>query len=193
LLLPALSILLMLGACGGGGEKTTATQTTSGTQTPAGEATQTATATAPASGGEIDACALVTKVEAEAVVGEPLGDPAVTNTDTLSGCLYMTSDFKSVNVDVVTFKNEDDADSAFQLAIDINNYPEVKGIGDHAFDTRPTGDITVFKGKYQLSIDVNVEGNSGQGGDVEGNDVEWSGADFEAAKQLAAKAVDRLP
>jgi len=84
-----------------------------------------------------------------------------------------------VNVDVLTYDNADDAESIFQLAIDINDYPEVDGIGDRAYDSRPIGDITVLKGKYELSVDV--------------ANVSTSDADFEVAKDLAKKAVDRLP
>jgi len=194
-LLLVLSGLLLLAACGGDDEETTATpsgtqapaatQTPAGTpavgetQTPTGEATQTPEATPEPSAGEIDPCALVTKSEAEAIVGESLGDPLVTKTEMLASCLYSTSDLKSVNVDVLTYDSEDDAESGFLLAIDINNYPEVEGIGDRAYDSRPIGDITVLKGKYELSIDV--------------ANVSTSEDEFGVAKDLAAKAVDRLP
>ena len=53
----------------------------------------------------------------------------------------------------------------------------MEGIGDRAYDSRPIGDITVLKGKYELSIDVSASGQD----------------EFEVAKELAAKAVDRLP
>ena len=201
LFLLAISSLLLLAACGGGDNKEAtgtpsgtrapaATQTTTGTQAPAGTpsagatqtpaaaATQAATPAPQASGGEIDPCALVTKAEAEAIVGESLGDPVVTNTQMLTSCIYSTPNFDSVGVDVLTYNNEDDAKSGFQLAIDINNYPKIDGIGDGAYDSRPIGDITVRKGKYELSVDVNTD------------DAE---ADFQTAKDLAAKAVDRLP
>ena len=202
LFLLALSGLLLLAACGGDDDEET-TATPSGTQaavatqtpsgTPAAEATETAESTPEPSAGEIDPCALVTKEEAEAIVGESLGDPLVTITELLASCLYSTSDLKSVGVDVLTYGSADDAESGFQLALDINDYPEVEGIGDRAYDSRPIGDITVLKGKYEVSVDVNVEGDEGQGADVEGDDVEWTGIDFEAARELAAKAVDRLP
>jgi hypothetical protein len=187
----ALSGLILLAACGGDDESTAtpggtrtpaATAAATGTRTAAAtsspRATQAATATAQASTGEIDPCALVTKAEAEAIVGESLDEPVVTITQMLAGCLYSTSDLESVNVDVLTYDSEDDAESGFQLAIDISNYPEVEGIGDRAYDSRPIGDIRVLKGKYELSVDVNVEGGD---------------ADFETAKEVAAKAVDRLP
>ena len=186
----ALSGLILLAACGGDDESTAtpggtrpaaATAAAPGTRTAAAtaspRATQAATATAQASTGEIDPCALVTKAEAEAIVGESLGEPAVTITKMLAGCLYSTPDFDSVNVDVLTYDSEDDAKSLFQLAIDINDYPEIEGIGDRAYDSRPIGDITVLKGKYELSVGVSTGGED----------------DFEVAKGLAAKAVDRLP
>jgi len=189
----ALSGLLLLAACGGGENKEAtgtpsgtrapaATQTTTGTQSPAETtspaAEETATAAPQASGGEIDPCALVTKAEAEAIVGESLGDPVVTITELLVSCLYSTPDFDSVNVDVLIYDDEDQAEGGFELALDINDYPEIEGIGDRAYDSRPIGDITVLKGKYELSVDVSVEGGE---------------ADFETAKDVAAKAADRLP
>ena len=187
----ALSGLILVVACGGddgestatpGGTRTpAATAAATGTRAPAAtaslRATQAATATPQASTGEIDPCALVTKEEAEAIIGESLDEPLVTITELLASCLYSTPDFDSVNVDVLTYDSEDDAKSLFQLAIDINDYPEVEGIGDQAYDSRPIGDITALKGKYELSVDISVEGGD---------------ADFETAKDVAAKAVDRL-
>ena len=193
LLLLALAGLLLLAACGGDDEE--ATGTPGGTQAPAvtptaagttvgatetavAEATQTATTAPQASGGDIDPCALVTKDEAEAIIGESLGDPLVTITELLVSCLYSTPDFDSVNVDVLIYDDEDQAEGGFELALDINDYPEIEGIGERAYDSRPIGDITVLNGKYELSVDVSV-------GDGE--------ADFETAKDVAAKAVGRLP
>jgi hypothetical protein len=199
----ALSGLILLAACGGDEESTAtpggtrtpaatatatgtltaaATAAATGTRAPATQAspraTQAATATPQASTGEIDPCALVTKAEAEAIVGESLDEPLETITELLVSCLYSTPDFDSVNVDVLIYDSEDNAESGFQLALDINDYPEVDGIGDRAYDSRPIGEITVLKGKYELSVDVSVEGGD---------------ADFETAKDVAAKAVDRLP
>jgi len=195
LLLLALAGLLLLAACGGdddeestatpsGTQAAVATQTPSGTpaaeetESPAAEATETAESTPEPSAGELDPCALVTKEEAEAIVGESLDDPLVTITELLASCLYSTPDFESVNVDVLIYDSEDNAEGGFELALDINDYPEIEGIGDRAYDSRPIGDITVLKGKYELSVDVSV-------GDGE--------VDFETAKDVAAKAVDRLP
>ena len=193
LFLLALSGLLLMAACGGdddeeatgtpsGTRTAAATQTAAGTQAPAETASpaaeETATAAPQASGGEIDPCALVTKEEAEAIIGESLDEPVVTITELLVGCLYSTPDFETVNVDVLIYDDEDQAESGFELALDINDYPEVEGIGERAYDSRPIGDITVLKGKYELSVDVSVDDGE---------------ADFETAKDVAAKAVDRLP
>ena len=173
----ALSGLVLLAACGGDDEE--GGPSTEETRTPAATASAGETqATAEPAAGELDPCALVTKAEAEAIVGESLGDPVVTITELLVSCLYSTPDFDSVNVDVLIYDNKDDAESGFQLALDINDYPEIEGIGDRAYDSRPIGDITVLKGKYELSVDVSVEGGE---------------ADFETAKDVAAKAADRLP
>jgi hypothetical protein len=182
----ALSGLFLLAACGGGDEEES-TASPSGTKTPAATqapvgtsaagATQTATSAAQASGGEIDPCSLVTKAEAEAIVGESVGEPVVMDTELLVSCLYSTPDLEGVSVDVLAYNDEEQAKSGFELALDINDYPEVEGIGDRAYDSRPIGDITVLKGKYELSIDVSASGQD----------------EFEVAKELAAKAVDRLP
>jgi hypothetical protein len=191
LFLLALSGLLLMAACGGDDDEE-ATGTPSGTRTPAAttagtqapaetaspQAEETATAAPQTSGGEIDPCDLVTKEEAEAIIGESLDEPTVTITELLVGCLYSTPDFETVNVDVLIYDDEDQAESGFELALDINDYPEVEGIGERAYDSRPIGDITVLKGKYELSVDVSVDDGE---------------ADFETAKDVAAKAVDRLP
>ena len=131
----ALSGLFLLAACGGDdGESTAtpsgtrapaATQTTTGTQSPAETtspaAEETATAAPQASGGEIDPCSLVTKAEAEAIVGESVGEPVVMNSELLVSCLYSTPDLEGVSVDVLTYDDEEQAKSGFELALDIND------------------------------------------------------------------------
>jgi len=128
--------------------------------------------------GGLDACELVTREEAEAVLGAPVGEPTREDVPPISACSYDTADFDSVSVAVVTFEDADQAEEVLQMAIDINDYPEISGLGDGAYDSRPIYDVTVRKGRYELSLDVSLEGGD---------------ADFEAAKGLAATAVDRLP
>ena len=126
----------------------------------------------------LDACALVTREEAEAVLGASVGEPAREDTPPIAACTYETPDFDSVSVSVLTYDDSDQAEEGFQMAIDINDFPEVPGIGDRAYDARPAFGLTVLKGRYELEVDVSLEGDE---------------AEFEAAKDLAATAVERLP
>lgn len=183
----ALSILLFgLAACGGddGSEKPAATQTSAAearaTEEPGAvaepEATETVGREEVSSG--VDPCDLVTKADAETALGAPAGEPKMENTPPVSACSYETADFNSVEVLLTTFENADQAEDAFQMAIDINDYPEVSGLGDRAYDSRPIFDVTVLKGRYEVDVTVNLEGDE---------------TDFETAKELAATAVERLP
>jgi len=126
----------------------------------------------------LDACALVTREEAEAVLGASVGEPAREDTPPIAACTYETPDFDSVSVSVLTYDDSAQAEEGFQIAIDINDFPEVPGIGDRAYDARPAFGLTVLKGRYELEVDVSLEGDE---------------AEFEAAKDLAATAVERLP
>jgi hypothetical protein len=180
-------LLLGLAACGGddGSEEPGAA-----TQAPPAEAGATdepeavaePQATEEPEGEEassgVDACELVTREEAEAVLGVSVGEPTREDVPPIGACSYETADFDSVSIAVVTFEDADQAEEVLQMAIDINDYPEISGLGDGAYDSRPIYDVTVRKGRYELSIDVSLEGGE---------------ADFETAKELAATAVERLP
>jgi hypothetical protein len=187
----ALSVLLVgLAACGGddeaeepstvappGATQELATEGPEATGQPqATEETEEAEEEGAAAG--FDACELVTTEEAEAVLGASAGEPTREDVPPISACSYETADFDSVSVAVVTFEDADEAEEVLQMAIDINDYPEISGLGDGAYDARPIYDVTVRKGRHELSIDVSVEGDE---------------ADFVAAKELAASAVERLP
>jgi len=184
----ALSMLLFgLAACGGDDESE---EPAEATQAPAAEGVATEEpdtvaepqATDVPEGEEasssIDACALVIKEEAEAALGASVSEPTREDTPPIAACSYETADFDSVSVSVLTYDDSDQAEEGFQMAIDINDYPEVPGIGDRAYDARPGFGLTVLKGRYELEVDVSLEGGE---------------ADFEAAKELAATAVERLP
>ena len=184
----ALSVLLFgLAACGGDDESE---EPPAATERPAAEGVATEepeTVAEPQATGEsegeeasssIDACALVTKEEAEAVLGASVGDAQREDTPPVTACTYETADFDSVSVSVLTYEDSDQAEEGFQMAIDINDFPEVPGIGDRAYDARPAFGLTVLKGRYELEVDVSLEGDE---------------AEFVAAKDLAATAVERLP
>lgn len=183
-----LSMLLFgLAACGGDDESEEPAATTQATPAEAGptdepEVVAEPEATEVQEGDEssagVDACALVTKEEAEAVLGASVGEPTQEDVPPISACSYETPDFDTVSVSVLTYDDADQAEEGFQMAIDINDYPEVSGLGDRAYDSRPIFDVTVQKGRYEVDVDVSLEGDE---------------ADFETAKELAATAVDRLP
>ena len=183
----ALSVVFVgLAACGGDDSEEVSTvappQATQEVVTEEPEATEGPQATEASEGEEavsgVDACELVTRDEAEAVLGASVGEPTREDTPPISACSYETADFDSVSVSVLTYDDSDQAEEGFQIAIDINDYPEVSGIGERAYDARPISGVTVLKGRYELDVDVNLEGSE---------------ADFEAAKELAATAVERLP
>jgi len=180
-------LLLGLAACGGddGSEEPSAATVRPAAEGVATEEPDTVAepqATEEAEGEEassgIDACSLVTKEEAEAVLGGSVGEPTREDTPPVAACTYETADFDSVSVSVLTYDDSDQAEDGFQMAIDINDYPEVPGLGDRAYDARPGFGLTVLMGRYELEVDVSLEG-----GDT----------DFETAKDLAAQAVERLP
>ena len=66
----------------------------------------------------------------------------------------------------------------YEMALEINDYPEIDGLGERAYDSRPIGGVNVLQGRYELSVDVSAE---------------RSDADFDMAAGLAERAVDRLP
>ena len=88
LALLALGVLLLLAACGGGGEEKTGATATA-------EPKETAT-------GKIDPCALITKAEAEAVLGEAVSEP---KEETIGGviesCTYYTVAVSTKYVSIV--------------------------------------------------------------------------------------------
>ncbi|MDO8614846.1 MAG: hypothetical protein Q7T33_03795 [Dehalococcoidia bacterium] len=182
-----LVMLALAAACGGddeeaetGGDGPEPTTTREAGPTGA-ERTAAATAEPPGNGGSaaaIDACALITREEVEAAVGKSVGDGESQNTPPVFGCTYRSADFDLVHVAVVVWDSAEQAGDVFQLAIDNNDYPEIEGIGDRAYDARPLFGITVLNGKYEVSVDV-----------ISGGDED----EFELAKDLVKKAVDRLP
>ncbi|MGH8168756.1 MAG: DUF3558 family protein, partial [Woeseiaceae bacterium] len=124
----------------------------------------------------IDACALITQDEADAVLGAPTGEPVRGDTPPVNSCAYQTEDFDGVSVTVVTHEDKAEAERAYLTAIDINDYPEIGSLGDRAYNAQPIGDVTVLVGRYELSVDVSGPEN-----------------DLEAAQDLAETAIGRMP
>jgi hypothetical protein len=124
----------------------------------------------------IDACALITRDEATAVLGTATREPIRGDTPPVSSCAYRTEDFDVVSVSVITYADSAEAENVHQLAIDINSYPEIAGLGDRAYNAQPIGDVTVLVGRYQLGVDVSGPEN-----------------ELEIARELAETAIGRLP
>ena len=126
----------------------------------------------------IDVCALVTKDEAEAALGAPVGDGEAQGFPPIYNCRYQTEDFDILDVTVVVYDDDETAEAAYEMVLDVNDYPEIGGLGERAYDSRPIGGVNVLQGRYELSVDVSA-GESDE--------------DFDSATGLAERAVDRLP
>jgi hypothetical protein len=184
----ALSMLLFgLAACGGdsGSEKpavVASPQATGAPSTAEPEATAESGPTEEPQDGEtatgVNPCDLVTKGEAETALGASVGEPKVEDTPPVSACTYETANFETVQVVLTTFEDAGQAQDAFQSAIDINGYEEISGIGDRAYNAQPIFDISVLKGKYDVSIDLALPDDQDE---------------MAVAEDLARTAVDRLP
>ncbi|MGE5223915.1 MAG: hypothetical protein ACM3PY_15865 [Omnitrophica WOR_2 bacterium] len=147
------------------------------TRAPANPPEVTPTVKEPAA-SNINVCSLITKEEAEAALGSPVGDPVEQSYPPLYGCDYKTTNMNKVGISLVVYEDVQEAEAAFQMEIDLNHYEEVSGIGDRAL--RPEIlNISVLKGKYELSIVV-----------VNDSDDETR---YEKAKELAEIALGRLP
>lgn len=134
---------------------------------------------APSTGSAIDACELVTKEEVEAVLGSPVGEPVEEVVPPIYGCSYKTEELDGVSLVLVEYDDASQAEASFQMAIDINNYAEVSGIGERAYLAYPIFDINVLVGRYELSVDV--------------FDSSEKEEQYEKARDLAEKALGRLP
>lgn len=144
-------------------------------QAPAPRSAQAAAA-APAAAVQVDACQLLTKQEIEAALGKSVGEPVPETTPPVFGCRWAAPGFDGVGVSVLVFSSPTEALAGFEMALKINNYDQIAGVGDRAY-TSPIYEITVLKSRFELSVDVTL-----------------SGADRLAiAKRLAEKAVGRLP
>jgi len=130
-----------------------------------------------------DLCRLVTRDEAEAIVGRPLDDGRASETDgpsgTVGSCVYMIAEGGTattiVNVAVVgTTLTREQFDA--ELAGDAPDAESVTGVGEVALLVQP-GVLMVFDGGVALSVQILVDGQ---------------GAATDVLVDVAAKALDRL-
>ena len=126
-----------------------------------------------------DACTLLTRAEAEAALGQPVGDPLRGDVPPVFSCSYVTaSRLNNVQMTVTLYADAREAHDAYVMTLEINNYPEITGLGDRAYRS-PISDVSVLKGRYQLSVDVSLSIDKD--------------AQVDKAKALAAQALARLP
>lgn len=128
------------------------------TQAPQATPTQQASVAAPES-GVLDACTLITQAEAEQVLGTSTGSGQHEDTPPFYSCSYETENFDLVQVVVVIYDDNAQAQDAYQMAIDINGYPELAGLGDRAYNAQPIFDVNVLTGNIEVSIDVSDSTN----------------------------------
>ena len=123
----------------------------------------------------VDACSLVTKDEAEAALGAPVSDGEAQDYPPIYSCRYMTQDSYLVDVTVVVFENDDQAEEVHDQAVNLNDYEKVDGIGERAYYALGFG-LTVLQDEFELSVSV-------------------AGSDDDRGREedLAKIAVERLP
>ena len=127
----------------------------------------------------VDACALLTKAEAEAALGTPVGDPVRGDVPPVYSCSYVAADkLDNVSVDVTSYTDARQAYDAYLMAVKINNYEEMAGLGDRAYRS-VVSDVDVLKGRFELSVDVTLPISKD--------------AQVQKAKEIAARALERLP
>jgi hypothetical protein len=148
-LLRLVLISALLTACGAPDEDAERPGTQSAAEGPAPQSSPPPPAT-----GAIDACALITSEEARAALGKPVGEPVRSDFSPVYSCTYATSDgLENVAVTAAVYEDAAQAGEAYQLALTINGYDELAGIGDRAY-RGVVFDITVLTGAYELSVDV---------------------------------------
>lgn len=162
-------LLVCLSACGGGDDAANThaapAEGTAGTSTPG------ATAQVP----EFEPCGLVTRGELEGIIGKPVKEPESSATP-VANVTYYSCASDDIHINVEAWTSAEDAQSSFEIG---TKYPEVEGMGHPAHNTQPVGDLDVLVGQYVLTIDLFTNMDKA--------------AQLEAAKQIAAIAIERLP
>lgn len=179
-LMALLGALMLFAACGGGDDddsssddgdsEPTATEAASdgdGDDGDDGDAESDATPTEDAgddegddegddggSGGADEACALLTDVEVEFILGGAVTDPEPSDFDPFFSCLWQTEDFslfRTLSVGVYR-DNEDAVEAYYELTTDAE---EVVGLGDRAqWSSDFIMQVEVLEGNCDLTISI---------------------------------------
>ena len=142
---------------------------------PAAAAARTSTPAAPA----VDACSLLTRAEAEAAIGKSTGEPVRNDVAPVYSCSYATPDrVNNVSVNVMSYGDARQAHDSYVMAVKVNNYEEISGLGDRAYKS-VVHDLVVLKGRYEVSLDVTLPLEKDE--------------QIAKARELAARVLPRLP
>jgi len=79
----------------------------------------------------VDACSLITKDEAEAALGDAVDDGEPGDFPPVYSCRYQTEDFDILDVTVVVYDDDETAEAAYEMVLDVNDYPEIGAEADH--------------------------------------------------------------
>ena len=182
----ALACALILVACGGNPEDSSASEDLS---TPDQGATAAATATPTPTEDDqpsIDACALLTTAEIEAVTGEKVASVIDGQLPSAAACSWpLERDADSalvLEVSVVVYDTQDEAESYWEVFVETAGFPQVKDIGDDAYMTgEEEVELQVLHGALVMAIGFLVQDESDR------SDAEaWT-------LELAPIAAERLP
>jgi hypothetical protein len=159
-------------ACGGSTPED-ASPPKSPATTPAASAPSQSAASAPGArattGASIDACSLVTKAEVEAVLKQPVQEPAKSQDGNITNCKFGTFWVSlTTGSDVATAKQ----DHEFNKTVTSAAQQAVPGLGDDAFWNERVQGLWVLAGANQFSIQ--------------------RAPNVQAATELARKALERL-
>ena len=192
-------VVLLLAACGGNGEESTAPAggTQAATQTPAESPATTPAATEEPGGdggqvsGEIDPCDLVTQEEAETLVGHSLPEPDKRTVGPFDSCMYSGAslvDLVQVQVGSDVWSESEFDDSMVEGAkmFDIEAKP-VSGLGDKAYWLE--GILWVLKGDVAFNLMV----SNAELTDPEKDDEVLQQEALAVTTDLAKKVLERLP
>jgi hypothetical protein len=145
---------------------------------PAAKAPAAAKTSMPAA-PPVDACALLTRAEAEAALGKSTGEPIRSDVAPVFSCSYVTPDrVNNVSVNVMSYGDARQAHDSFQMAVKVNNYEEISGLGDRAYKS-VVHDVVVLKGRYEVSLDVTLPLEKDE--------------QIAKARELAGRVLPRLP
>jgi hypothetical protein len=105
-------------------------------------------------GSGIDACALLTKADAEAALGKETDAGTPGDVPPLYSCSYETGELDIVHLIVVVYNSPAQAEAAFDMAIEINGYPEILNFGERMYNAQPIFDVNFLHNNLEISIDI---------------------------------------